>query len=84
MGLHVHQVEVDEPAASPPRPHADVQVLDAVGREKEGAIRIHLRKATPGAAAADRASATSGSEHKLDPMDLKPARLHHPYRIPPP
>lgn len=76
MGLHVYQVEVDEPAASPPRPHADVQVLDAVGREKEGAIRIHLRTATPGAAAADRASTASGSEHKLDPMDLKNLRTY--------
>lgn len=51
MGLHVHQVEVDEPVASPPRPHANVQVLDAVGREKEGTVRIHLRKPTSGAAA---------------------------------
>lgn len=51
MGLHVHQVEVEEPAASPPRPHADGQVLDAVGREEEVAGRIHLRKPTPGAAA---------------------------------
>ena len=44
VGLHIHHVEEEEPAASPPRPHADVQVLDAVGREQEGAIRIHLRK----------------------------------------
>lgn len=50
MGLHVHQVEVDEPAAGPPGSHAEVQVLDAVGGEKEGAVRIHLRKPTLGAA----------------------------------
>lgn len=46
VGIHIHQVEVDEPAACPPRPHTDVQVLDAVGREKEGTIRIHLQKPT--------------------------------------
>lgn len=46
MGLHVHQVEVDEPAAGPPRPHTDIQVLNAIGREKEGTIRIHLQKPT--------------------------------------
>uniref|UniRef100_A0A663LX37 Nephrocystin 4 n=1 Tax=Athene cunicularia TaxID=194338 RepID=A0A663LX37_ATHCN len=51
VGLHVHQVEVDEPAAGPPRPHADVQLLDAVGGEEEGAVRIHLQEPTPGAAA---------------------------------
>lgn len=42
MGLHIHQVEVDELAASPPWPHTNVQVLDAVGREEEGTVRIHL------------------------------------------
>lgn len=42
MGLHIHQVEVDELAASPPWPHTNVEVLNAVGREEEGAVRIHL------------------------------------------
>lgn len=42
MGLHIHQVEVDELAASPPWPHADVQVLDAIGGEEEGTVWIHL------------------------------------------
>lgn len=42
MGLHIHQVEVDELAASPPRPHTDVQVLNAIGREEEGTVWIHL------------------------------------------
>lgn len=42
VGLHIHQVEVDELAASPPWPHADVQVLDAIGGEEEGTVWIHL------------------------------------------
>lgn len=42
VGLHIHQVEVDEFAPSPPWPHTDVQVLNAIGREEEGTARIHL------------------------------------------
>lgn len=77
MGLHVHQVEVDEPAAGPPRPHADVQVLDAVGGEKEGTVWIHLRKPTPGAAVTCggyHTSTTSILEYKLDPIAPKNLR----------
>lgn len=42
VGLHIHQVEVDEFAPSPPWPHTDVQVLNAIGREEEGTARIYL------------------------------------------
>lgn len=77
MGLHVHQVEVDEAAARAPRPHADAQLLGAAGGEDEGAVRIHLRKPAPGAAAtvvACRSSTTASSEHKPDPT--APNALH--------
>lgn len=75
VGLHIHQVEVDELAASPPWPHADVQVLDAIGGEEEGTVWIHLwndtrrRYKTP--TTADPSPEKSSLEQQSDQIALK-------------
>lgn len=43
MALHVHQVEVEESAAGPARPHAHKQIQDAIGGQDEHTCWVHLQ-----------------------------------------